>query len=291
MTVKDVLKCLDTRKEQYSFLGNEAAELEGFCSLVRAADRKMLWVKNHNESAEQKLNAINGALVICKNDYKSLPSGNNYIICEEPKRVFFDTVEELFSQNDEKSKNPIGEGCVISSQTTLGSNVIIENNVTILGRVQIGNNCIIHSNTVIGTDGYGFIKNDNGEYQRVKHYGGVKIGSNVEIGANVCIVRGTIDDTEISDGVKIDNLCNIAHNCVIGKNVYISCGVMIAGSTVIEQGVYVAPGVIVNNQMKVGENSFLSIGAVVNKEVPPDTLAVGCPQKKTYPVEMLEMIK
>jgi len=113
----------------------------------------------------------------------------------------------------------------------------------------------------------------------VPHYGGVVIGQNVEIGANTCIDRGTLDDTIIGNNVKIDNLCHIGHNCIIKDNSSIVALSMLGGSAIIEENSYIAPGVMIKNQLKIGENSLIGIGAVVIKDVEKNKVVAGVPAK------------
>ena len=112
----------------------------------------------------------------------------------------------------------------------------------------------------------------------IKHYGGVKIGNNVHIGSQTHVARGTIDDTVIEDGTKIDTLTHIAHNCRIGKNSAIIAGSLLYGSVELGENSYIASG-IVRNQIKVGNNSFVGIGSVVLKDVENDITVIGIPAK------------
>lgn len=106
----------------------------------------------------------------------------------------------------------IGHHCYIGPGVRIGEGVVIENNVSIKNNVAIGGNCLIHLSVCIGTDGFGFYMDEKWQPHKVDHYGGVTIGCDVEIGANTCIDRGTLDNTIIGNRVKIDNLCHISHN-------------------------------------------------------------------------------
>jgi len=119
----------------------------------------------------------------------------------------------------------IGEHCY------LGADVEIRANVTVYSRVRIGARSVLHSGVVIGADGFGFTPDATGQWQTIAQLGGVVIGKDVSIGANSCIDCGAIDDTIIGDGVKIDNLVQIGHNCIIGAHTLICGMVGIAGSS------------------------------------------------------------
>ena len=136
-----------------------------------------------------------------------------------------------------EKKSIIGEHCIIEDQVYIGENVKIGDNskiypgTKILDDTIIGDNCIIHSNCSIGSDGFGFAPNDDGTYRKIPQTGNVIIGNDVEIGSNSTIDRATIGSTIISDGVKLDNQIQIAHNVEIGTNTAIAAQSGIAGST------------------------------------------------------------
>ena len=115
-------------------------------------------------------------------------------------------------------------------------------------------------------------------YCKVPHWW-CKIGKNVEIGANTCIDRGTIDDTIIGNNVKIDNLCHIAHNVRLEDNVLVIALSLLGGSCIIKKDAYIAPCAAVMNQITIGENSLIGMGAVVTKNVEPNKVVAGVPAK------------
>jgi UDP-3-O-[3-hydroxymyristoyl] glucosamine N-acyltransferase len=126
----------------------------------------------------------------------------------------------------------IGANVAIGPNCEIGNNVIIKSNCSIVQDVKIGDNSIIHNGTVLGSDGFGYAPTKDG-YVKIEQVGKLVIEKNVEIGANCTIDRGAILDTEIHEGVKLDNQIHIAHNVVIGKNSAIAASCAVAGSTVI----------------------------------------------------------
>lgn len=124
----------------------------------------------------------------------------------------------------------IGPNCVIEEGVVIGANTVIKSNVTVGYGCEIGADCILHSGVVIGADGFGFVKNGD-EFLKIPQLGSVRIGNNVEIGANTTIDRGALEDTVIGDGAKLDNQIQIAHGVTIGSNTVISAATAIAGST------------------------------------------------------------
>ncbi len=135
----------------------------------------------------------------------------------------------------------IANGAMIYPQTYIGKNVkigagtIIYPGVKIYYNCEIGNNCIIHAGTIIGSDGFGHAPQQDGSYKKVPQMGNVIIHNNVEIGANCTIDRATMGSTIIRDGVKLDNLIQVAHNCEIGENTVIAALTGISGSSKLGQ--------------------------------------------------------
>ena len=144
----------------------------------------------------------------------------------------------------------------------------------------IGNNVTIGCNNTIGGIGFGYEKDEFGEYKLIKHIGNVVINDGVEIGNNTCIDRGVIGSTIIGENCKIDNLVHIAHGVNIGKNSLIIANSMIAGSVTIGENVWVAPSTSIINGISIGNNSMTGIGALIIKEIKDSELHIGSPAKK-----------
>jgi UDP-3-O-[3-hydroxymyristoyl] glucosamine N-acyltransferase len=125
----------------------------------------------------------------------------------------------------------IDSQCYIGKDVTIGSGTKIHSGARILSGTIIGENCVIHSGCVIGSEGFGFAPQPDGTYKKVPQTGIVRIGNNVDIGANSTIDKATLGATIINDGVKLDNQIQIAHNVEIGENTVIAAQVGIAGST------------------------------------------------------------
>ena len=124
----------------------------------------------------------------------------------------------------------IGPNSVIGTDCMLGTGTRLQANVSLVGSVQLGVNCIIHSGAVLGSDGFGFVADQEGQGVKIPQLGGVRLGDQVEIGANVTIDCGALEDTVLANGVKIDNQVHIAHNVQIGEHTAIMGCVGIAGS-------------------------------------------------------------
>lgn len=145
--------------------------------------------------------------------------------------------------------------------------------------VIVGSNFKHGSNVTIGGDGFGYEKNEQGEYEFMQHFGDVYIGDNVTIGSNTCIDRGAVEHTQIGNGTKIDNLVHIAHGVKIGDNCLIVAGTVICGSTEIGGNTYIGANVTIREHLKIGQNVYIGMGSVVTKDIPANEMWYGNPAK------------
>lgn len=161
----------------------------------------------------------------------------------------------------------------------IGDDCIIENNVSISASVTIKQSVTIHAGAVIGTDGLGCSRDPIGLLHKFPHLGGLIIESDVEIGANSSIARGSLSDTVIGRGTKINSLCFIAHNCILGENVLITGCSMLNGSVTIGNNSTIFSQVIIRDQCTIGEGSMVGMGSVVTKSIPDRELWMGNPAR------------
>ena len=157
-------------------------------------------------------------------------------------------------------------GVIIESDNIIGDNSTIHPNVVIKTNTIIGRNCTIYSGSVIGSDGFGYAK-DNDKWFAIPQIGKVIVGDNVDIGANSTIDRGTLDDTIISSGVKIDNLVQIGHNCVIGENTIIAGCVGIAGSAKIGKNCAIGGAAMILGHLSIADNVIISPGSMITRSI------------------------
>lgn len=284
ITIREILGALDEKGFVYEFKGDRDTDIDRFSSLRQYRKGSLTWIKS-----SKNLREWNGTDITCLVLQKGvdLPA-ENMILVENAKEVFFYILKTFWKRPGVLSE--IGKGTIIGKNVILekgvsvgyhctldgciriGEGTIIENHVTLVNDITIGRDCVIHSGAVIGTDGFGYVFDENKVPVKVEHFGGVTIGDRVEIGANSCIDRGTIDDTVIENDVKIDNLVHIAHNCQVGEGVLLVAGAVLCGSSAVGSCSYVAPGGIVKEQIRVGENSFIGMGAHANTDVEANTM-------------------
>lgn len=171
----------------------------------------------------------------------------------------------------------IGSGSFIGKNTTIGTGTYLYPNVIIYHETEIGECCMIQSGAVIGSDGFGYVKNNNA-WIKVPQLGKVKIGSHVEIGAGTTIDRGTLDDTQIKDGVIIDNQCQVAHNVVIGECTAIAGGVVMAGSLVIGKHCMIGGASVINGHISICDRVIITGMSMVIKSIKkPGVYSSGMP--------------
>jgi len=161
----------------------------------------------------------------------------------------------------------IGANCVIEDDVNIGMNSLIESNVTIHKGCEIGKKCVISSGVVIGSEGFGNARDQNNQWHPIAHLGGVIIGDDVSIGANTTIDRGSIDNTEIHSGVKIDNLVHIAHNVIIGSDTAIAAKTGIAGTTIIGKRCMIGGMVGIVDHLTITDDVIVNATSTVNRNI------------------------
>ena len=156
-------------------------------------------------------------------------------------------------------RTQIGSGSTFGDNVRVGNNCLIGTNVAVYDGATIGNDVTLHSGAVIGADGFGFVRGDD-SYIKFPQIGTVVIEDQVEIGANTCIDRGSLGETRIGEGTKIDNLVQIAHNVQIGKRVVIAAQTGISGSVIIEDDC------IIGGQVGIGDHARIQSGAIIGSQ-------------------------
>jgi len=190
----------------------------------------------------------------------------------------------------------IGAGCYVGKDVILGDAVVLFPNVTILDetkvgngtiiwpgtvireRCEIGNFCIFHTNVSIGADGFGYRPSEDDKgLIKVPQIGNVIIGNGVEIGANSCVDRGKFSSTIIGDGCKIDNLVQIAHNCIMGRSCIMAGNSGLAGSVTLGDGVIIGGSASIKDHTTIHSGAIVGAGSGVMNDVPAGKIVLGYP--------------
>ncbi|TMH11664.1 MAG: UDP-3-O-(3-hydroxymyristoyl)glucosamine N-acyltransferase [Betaproteobacteria bacterium] len=160
----------------------------------------------------------------------------------------------------------IGAHCVIGADAIVGAATRLAPHVVLGSGCRIGERGIVHSGVVIGADGFGFAPTQ-GRWEKIEQLGAVRIGDDVEIGANTCIDRGALDDTVIEDGVKLDNLIQIAHNVHIGAHTVMAGCSAVAGSTTIGAHCQIGGAAMILGHITLADHVIISMGSAATRSI------------------------
>lgn len=169
----------------------------------------------------------------------------------------------------------IGALCFVGAGAHIGAHTRLAARVSVGEGCQIGQRCVIHSGAVIGADGFGFAPRLDKSWEKIEQLGSVRIGDDVEIGANTCIDRGALDDTVIEDGVKLDNLIQIGHNVRIGKHTAMAGNAGVAGSATIGAYCSVGGGAVILGHLTIADHVHISASTTVTKSISEPGLYTG----------------
>jgi UDP-3-O-[3-hydroxymyristoyl] glucosamine N-acyltransferase len=190
----------------------------------------------------------------------------------------------------------IGNNVKIYPNATIGNNVVIGDDTIIYAGakiyegVEIGRRCILHAGCVVGSDGFGFAPDGNGGWNKIDQIGNVILEDDVEVGANTCIDRAAMKSTILHQGVKVDNLCQIAHNVVIGRNTAMASQVGIAGSCKVGEECIIAGQAGLVGHITVGDHVTIGAQSGVTHSVPSDQTIFGSPAMEASKRRKIEVL-
>ncbi|MBI1284417.1 MAG: UDP-3-O-(3-hydroxymyristoyl)glucosamine N-acyltransferase [Thiobacillus sp.] len=165
------------------------------------------------------------------------------------------------------ARSVVGANCVIGDQARIGEDCLLHANVTIYHRCEVGDRAILHAGCVIGSDGFGFAPSAGG-WEKIPQIGRVLIGDDVEVGACTTIDRGALEDTIIEEGVKLDNLIQVAHNVQIGAHTAIAACTGIAGSTRIGRHCMIGGAAMIFGHIEIADGTRISTNTLITKSLP-----------------------
>ncbi len=171
----------------------------------------------------------------------------------------------------------IGPNVVIDQNCVVGEDCVIHANVHLYENTRLGRNVTINSSSSIGQDGFGYERLDSGEVFKFPHLGGVVLEDDVEIGACACIDRGTLDDTIIRRGARVDNLVHVAHNCEVGEHSYLISQCHLGGSVKVGKECWVSPLGAIRNGASIGDRVMVGMMSLVTKPIGDDVTLAGSP--------------
>lgn len=263
--------------------GNPDLLIERLAPLEAAGPQDLSFLSNPRY--QQQLAASRAACVIVAPALREVALARGACIVADDPYVYFARVTQLWKRvhapavpagvhpsavvHPDAVVDPtatIGPLCVVERGARIGAGSWLKSRVTVGEDCQIGARCIVHSGAVIGADGFGFAP-EQGQWVKIEQLGAVRIGDDVEIGANTCIDRGALDDTVIEDGVKLDNLVQIGHNVRVGRHSAMAGCVGVAGSAIIGAHCTVGGGGIVLGHLTLADNVHVSAATTATRSI------------------------
>jgi UDP-3-O-[3-hydroxymyristoyl] glucosamine N-acyltransferase len=253
--------------------GNINLTIRNLSEVHKCSSEQICFIKD--ESFVSKLPENAGAVILSSEIAKKVKI-KNLIIVEDPYLGYAKASKLFFeiSQSDEKIEPEIGKNFIRGKNVTIGhnceigDNVKIHDNVSIYPNTKIGDDVEIHSGSVIGSDGFGFAKDNNlDRWVKIYQLGSTIIENDIEIGANCTIDRGAIGNTHLANGVKLDNQIHIAHNVVIGNNTAIAAQTAIAGSVKIGNNCQIAGHVSIVGHIEICDDVIILAKSFVTKSL------------------------
>ena len=296
----DIESILSDLEVDYQVIGSRAnfKKIRSVAAIDDATPYDLTFSSGNNEKAASILSKSNAGIILCNRSIGtslSVRPDQLLVLVDNPRLVFMHVASRLhsirakhksgisrFSFISDTAKinrtcavgnfSVIDEGCVVGKNSIIGDRVSLQNCV-------VGDNCIIQSGVSVGEDGFAYERNESLELESFPHFGKVIIGNDVEIRTNCSIARGSLKDTIIEDGTKIDALSHIAHNVNIGRNCSLTAGTIIGGSTTIGDTCWLGLNSTVKHKLRIGNKVIIGSGASVIDNIPDEDIVAGVPAK------------
>lgn len=258
--------------------------VKGVSTISKPKNNSVIFLNKADLNLLENLKEIKESVIFLKNTLtvKELEDKNIVKYVDNPRLEFAKFLNFLL-KNIKKNKTfkfnqlgyyhgeniTIGENVLIEPFVRLGNNIKIGNNtiiksgVIIEDNVIIGENCYIRENSIIGGEDFGIETDIDGSTVRIPHFGGVRIGNNVEIGAGSTVCSGTIEETIVEDYVKVDYSVNVGHNTRIGRGTLICSGALIGGSSTLGNNVFIGMNASIKSKMIIGNNAVIGMGSII----------------------------
>jgi UDP-3-O-[3-hydroxymyristoyl] glucosamine N-acyltransferase len=271
--------------------GDPTLRIEGLAPLESALPSQLSFLSN--PKYRQQLDASRAGCVIVAPALREQALARGACIVADDPYLYFARLTQMWKRALGRPQGPaihpsaaiagdaaIGEGarigphCVVERGARIGAGTVLKANVYVGEDCVIGARCILHAGVVVGADGFGFAPHQ-GAWEKIEQLGAVRIGDDVEIGANTCIDRGALADTVIEDGVKMDNLIQVGHNCRIGAHTAIAGCAGIAGSATIGRHCMIGGAAMILGHLTIGDHVSISSGTFVSRSIQKPGLYTG----------------
>jgi UDP-3-O-[3-hydroxymyristoyl] glucosamine N-acyltransferase len=263
--------------------GDPQRLIQGLAPLESAHAEHISFLSNPRYQAQLRTTQA-GCVIVAPALQELAPAGVALILADNPY-LYFARLTQLWRKRKNSARKPgihpsavvdaeaqvdptafIGPLCVIERGARVGAGTVLKSRVTVGEDCVVGARCILHAGVVLGADGFGFAP-DGERWEKIEQLGAVRIGDDVEIGANTCIDRGALQDTVIEDGVKLDNLIQIGHNVRVGRNTAMAGCVGVAGSATIGAHCTIGGGAVVLGHLTIADGVNISAATVVTKSI------------------------
>ncbi len=263
--------------------GDAELSIEGLAPLERAGPGELSFLSNPRY--QQQLDASRAGCVIVAPALRDRALARGACIVADDPYLYFARVTQLWRRAQPRPAGPaihpsavvdpeaqvaadarIGPLCVVERGARIGAGTVLRARVFVGEDCVIGQRCLLHPGVVIGADGFGFAPHQ-GAWEKIEQLGAVAIGDDVEIGANTCIDRGALADTVVEDGVKMDNLIQVGHNCRIGRHTAIAGCVGIAGSANIGAHCTLGGAAMILGHLTLADHVNISSGSFVARSI------------------------
>jgi UDP-3-O-[3-hydroxymyristoyl] glucosamine N-acyltransferase LpxD len=301
LPVRDIESILLELEVDYQTRGlrENFKNIRNIAALDEAKSTDLTFSSLSSETDSSRISKSNAGIILCdKSHSMSLsPKQNQLLVFVDNPRLVFIHVINRSRQTQEKKRSEnaahfmqvsksatLGDNCSIGNFSVIGDNCVVGNNTIVGNRVNlqnciIGDNCIVQSGASIGEDGFAYERNNTLELEAFPHFGKVIIGNRVEVAVNCSIARGSLKDTVIGDGTKIDALVHIAHNVTIGRNCSLTAGAIVGGSTNIGDTCWLGLNSTLKHKIQVGNKVIIGSGASVINDIPDEDIVAGVPAK------------
>ena len=263
--------------------GDPALVIEGLAPLEAAHAAQLSFLSN--PKYRQQLDASRAGCVIVGPGLRDQALARGACIVADDPYLYFARTTQLWKRVHARPEGPaihpsavvdpeaeigsgvrIGAQCVVERGARIGAGTVLKPRVYVGEDCVIGERCILHPGAVIGGDGFGYAPHQ-GAWEKIEQLGAVRIGNDVDIGANTCIDRGALADTVIEDGAKLDNLIQVGHNCRIGRHTAIAGCVGIAGSATIGAHCTIGGAAMILGHLTIGDRVNISSGTFVARSI------------------------
>jgi UDP-3-O-[3-hydroxymyristoyl] glucosamine N-acyltransferase len=263
--------------------GDGQLEITGLAPLESAQPSHLSFLSNPRY--RQQLQSSRAGCVIVAPGLREAASARGACIVADDPYLYFARVTQLWKKQQARPAGPaihpsavihpeaqlaegvrIGAHCVVERGARIGRDSELKGRVFVGEDCVLGERCVLQAGVVIGSDGFGFAPSAGG-WEKIEQLGAVRIGNDVEIGANTCIDRGALADTVIEDGVKLDNLIQVAHNVRIGRNTAIAACTGIAGSATIGANCMIGGAARIQGHISIADGTFVSTGTFISRSI------------------------